>query len=247
MMKRRWIRFILSAATAAAILSAIGCDSSSTGPSETDTVTVVFRDGASPLPTYLGTSDAVIKDGPDYATRSGNYGTRPVDTLGVVEISGLLYEQRLLVRFDLTSITDCGTVVSALLTINVTPEDTNRTVWLDAWEVSVPPETYPESWVEGFLDVGVSWMYLDGVSEWTAPGGDVLELIDSREVKADTVVTFELDPARVQTWINIKWRNHGVLLRPRTSGEEAFLHAHMRESAAAALRPELYIKYIKGG
>ena len=153
----------------------------------------------------------------------------------------------MLVRFDLTSITDCGTVVSALLTINVTPEDTNRTVWLDAWEVTVP-ETYLKSWVEGTLTSGgVSWEYLDGVSEWTTGGCDVLELMDSKAVKADTVVTFELDPVRVEAWIKMEWKNHGVLLRPRTSGEEAFLYAYMRESAAVALRPELYIKYIKGG
>ena len=247
MTKRRWVHFILSAAVLPTMLSVIGCGSDSTGPGETDTVTVTFRDGTSPLPTYLGTRDAVIRNGPDYATRSSNYGYRTLDTLGVVDIGGSLYEQRMLVRFDLTSITDCGTVLDALLTINVTPEDTNRTVWLDVWEVSVPPETYPGSWVEGTLTSdGVSWEYLDGVSGWTTEGGDVLELIDSREVRADTVVTFELDPIRVQAWINMGWKNHGVLLRPRTSGQEAFLHAYMRESAAA-LRPALYIKYVKGG
>jgi hypothetical protein len=245
-MKKRWIHSILSAAAALAVLAGTGCDSSSTGPGETDTVTVVFRDGSSPLPTYLGTSDAVIKNGPYYATRNGNYGTRPVDTLGVVDTDGLLYEQRMLVRFDLTSITDCGTVVSAILTLSVTPEDTNRTIWLDAWEATVP-EIYPSSWVEGFLDEGVSWETLDGVSEWTTEGGDVLGLMDSKEVKADTVVTFELDPVRVETWIKMERKNHGVLLRTRPSGEEAFLHAYMRESAAAALRPELYIRYVKGG
>ncbi len=247
MIKRWRSHSILSTAAALAVLAGIGCGDHSTGPGETDTVTVVFRDGASPLPTYLGTSDAVIKNGPYYATRNGNYGTRPVDTLGVVDTDGLLYEQRMLVRFDLTSITDCGTVISATLTLSMTPEDTNRTVWLDAWEATVP-ETYPRSWVEGSLTGdGVSWEYLDGVSEWTAVGGDVLELIDSREVKADTVVTFELDPIRVQTWIKMEWKNHGVLLMPRSSGEEAFLHAYMRENAAAALRPELHIIYIKGG
>lgn len=246
MMKRRWVHSILSAAAALAVLAGIGCESSSTGPGETDTVTVVFRDGSSTLPAYFGTSDAVIRNGPYYATRNGNYGTRPVDTLGVVDIGGSLYEQRMLVRFDLTSITDCGSVISAILTLSVTPEDTNRTVWLDAWEATVP-EIFPSSWVEGFLDGGVSWVTLDGVSEWTNEGGDVLELIDSREVKADTVVTFELDPIRVQTWIKREWKNHGVLLRPRTSGEEAFLHVYMRENAAAALRPGLHIIYIKGG
>ena len=247
MIKKTSIQLIFSAAAFIVLLGCFGCGDNSTAPGETDTVTVIFRDGASPLPSYSGTSDAVIKDGPAWLTRSGNYGHRTVDTLGVIEIGGSLYEQRMLARFDLTSITDCGTVISASLTISVTPEDTNRTILLDAWEATVP-ETYPRSWVEGSATSdGVSWIYLDGVSDWTTEGGDVLELMDSREVRADTVVTFELDPARIQAWIKMEWLNHGVLIRPRTSGQSAFLYAHMRESTAEALRPELYIKYIKGG
>ena len=247
MITKTRIHLILSATAAIALLTGIGCGDNSTAPGDTDTVTIVFRDGASPLPLYTGTRDAVIRNGPDYATKSSNYGHWTGDTIGVVDIGGLLYERRMLVRFDLTSITDCGTVVSALLTINIAPYDTNRTVWLDAWEATVP-ETYLKSWVEGSLTSdGVSWIYLDGVSGWTTDGGDVLELMDSKAVKADTVVTFELDPVRVQTWIKMEWKNHGILLSPRTSGEAAFLYVYMRESDAAALRPELYIKYIKGG
>ena len=247
MIGRASIRLILSAAAAITLLGCIGCGDSSTGPVDSDTITVTFRDGVSPLPTYTGTNDAVIKDGSAWLTRSGNHGHRTVDTLGVIDIGGFLYEQRLLARFDLTSITDCGTVAGAFLTICVTPEDTSRTVILDAWEATVP-ETYPGSWVEGSATSdGVSWLYIDGVSEWTSGGGDALELMDSREVRTDTVVTFELDPASVEDWIKTGWKNHGVLIRPRTSGQAAFLHVHMRESATAALRPELHIKYLKGG
>jgi hypothetical protein len=247
-MKKAPTHLILAAAAAAAMLACCGCESSSTGPGgDPDSVTVVFRDGAEPLPTYLGTSDAVIKDGPGYLARSGNYGHRTVDTLGVIDIGGSLYEQRMLVRFDLSSITDCGSVTGAFLTIRVTPADTNRTVILDAWEATVP-ETYPRSWVEGTATSdGVSWLYLDGVSDWTAEGGDVLEMMDSREIRTDTTVTFELDPARVEGWIKTPWRNHGVLLRPRTSGQAAFLYAYMRESGDVALRPELLVYYLKGG
>ncbi len=239
-------RLILSAAAAAALLAGIGCSDSSTSPGDSDTITAVFRDGASPLPSYTGTRDAVIKNGPGYDAQSDNYGTRAVDTLGIIDIGGSLYEQRMLVKFDLTSITDCGTLTSAVLTINVTPADTNHTVWLDAYEVTVPA-TYPKSWIEGFLDAGVTWLTVDGDFDWTTAGGDLLDLMVSREVRADTVVTFELDAAVVESWVKSPWNNHGVLLRPRTAGEAAFLYAYMRESAAVALRPELYIKYIKGG
>ncbi len=236
------------AAAAAAMLAGIGCTSNSTRPPDgSDTVTAIFRDGADPLPSYLGTRDAVIRNGAAWTMQSSNNGTAPIDTLGVAEIGGSLYERRLLVRFNLTSITDCGSVASAHLTLHFEPEDTDRTIWLDAWEATVP-DVHPGSWVEGFLNEGVSWRYVDeSVTMWDVLGGDHLELMDSREVKADTVVTFELDPARVEAWINIPPRNHGVLLRPRTGGQEAFLHVYMRESAAIALRPELLIKYIKGG
>lgn len=231
------------------MLACLGCTDNMTGPppSGTDTMTVVFRDGAEPLPSYLGTSDAVIRDGAYWTMQSSNDGAAALDTLGLVEIGGALYERRLLVRFDLTSITDCGSVTSAVLTITVQPEDTNRTIWLDAVEATVP-ETYTGSWVEGFLDEGVSWLYVDeGVSQWITEGGDHLGLMDSKAVKADTVVTFELDPARVETWIKIPSRNHGVLIKPRTAGLEAFLHVYMRETAAAGLRPELIVRYLKGG
>lgn len=244
MMKKAYIHIAMFGA--AALLSVVGCDDSTTSPGESDTITVVFRDGASPLPSYTGTRDAVIKDNPDHAARNGNYGTRPVDTLGVIDIGGSLYEQRMLVKFDLTSITDCGTLTGAALTINITPADTNDTVWLDVYEATVPA-THPRSWVEGFIDNGVSWLTVDGDFNWTTEGGDVLELLASKAVKADTVVTFDLDAAVVEDWVKRPWENHGVLLRPRTSGDEAFVYAYMRETTAISLRPELYIKYIKGG
>ncbi len=242
-------RIILFAAVAAVVLAGIGCSSNTGPPGDSDTTTVIFRDGAEPLPSYLGTRDAVIRDGASWTMRESNNGTASLDTLGVAEIGGSLYERRLLVRFDLTSITDCGSVASAHMTLHFEPEDTNRTIWLDAWEATVPA-TYTGSWEEGYLGEGVSWLYVDdGVSQWTAEGGDHLDLMDSKEIKADTSVTFELDPARVENWIKIPPRNHGVLLTPRTGGEAAFLHVYMRETAAVGLRPELIVRYItiKGG
>ncbi len=230
------------------MLAGTGCTDSTTGPRESgDTITVVFRDGTEPIPSYTGTRDAVIRDGPTLAMRTSNDGTSPLDTLGVIRIEEMLYERRMLLRFDLTSITDCAKVTGAMLTISVEPEDTNRTVWLDAWEATVPA-AYPGSWVEGFLNEGVSWLYVDeGVSPWTVPGGDHLGLMDSRPVKSDTTVYFELDPARVERWIKVPSVNDGVLIIPRTAGQQTFLHVYMRENAAEALRPELTVRYLKGG
>lgn len=245
-MNRKSLIHLILLAAAVALLPCLGCDDSTTSPGDSDTISVAFRDGASPLPSYTGTRDAVIKDGLYHETRNGNYGTRPADTLGVVDIGGSLFEQKMLVKFDLTSITDCGTLTGATLTINITPADTNDTVWLDVYEATVPA-THPRSWVEGFIDVGVSWLTVDGDFNWTTEGGDVLGLLATKQVKADTVVTFELDVAVVEDWVKRPWVNHGVLIWPRTSGDEAFVYAYMRENPAISLRPELYIKYIKGG
>jgi hypothetical protein len=245
MKRKTLINIMLSAAAAALFLSA-GCSDNSTSPGGSDTVTVVFRDGASPIPSYLGTRDAVIKNGPGYDAQSGNYGTRPVDTLGIVNRGTTLFEQRLLLRFDMTSITDCGSLTSAVLTISVTPADTNHTVWLDAYEATVPA-TYPGSWVEGFIDEGVTWRTVDGTFDWNSAGGDILDLLDTKEARADTVVTFELDAAVVENWVKRPWENHGVLIIPRTAGDAAFLYVYMRENTIVPLRPELHVKYLKGG
>jgi hypothetical protein len=238
------IRLILAAA--AALLMLTGCEPT-TGPppTGTDTITVVFRDGAEPTSGYLGTRDAVIRDGSAWEMRSSNNGTAAIDTLGVVDIGGSLFARRLLLRFDLTSITDCGTVARAELTLHFEPEDTNQTIWLDVREATVP-DIFPGSWVEGSAGSGVSWLYVDeSVTVWDAAGGDFLGLLDSKEVRTDTTVTFELDADRVENWIKIPWENDGVLVISRTGGMEAFLHVYMRETAAVGLRPELTVWYIK--
>jgi hypothetical protein len=223
-----------------------GCSDTGTSPGDFDSVTVIFRDGAEPLPSWYGTRDAVIRNGPSPAMQQTNMGTAPVDTLGAVDIGGTLFSRRLLVRFDLTSITDCAEVIEGRLTLHLEPEDTNLTFQLEAWEATVPA-ILPGSWAEGFQGEGVSWIYADeGVVAWDSPGGDRLGLMDTRTVGADTTVTFELDAERVERWIKVPSSNDGLLIAPVTRGREAFLHVYMRETAAA-LRPELSIRYIKGG
>ena len=99
-----------------------GCSDTGTSPGDFDSVTVIFRDGAEPLPSWYGTRDAVIRNGPSPAIQETNMGTAPVDTLGAVDIGGTLFSRRLLVRFDLTSITDCAEVIEGRLTLHLEPE-----------------------------------------------------------------------------------------------------------------------------
>ena len=81
----------------------------------------------------------------------------------------------------------------------------------------------------------------------TYPGGHTIKTIQGASPGREGKVRLKFRAVGDQKWIKMDWHNHCVLLRPRTSGQVAFLHAHMRESAAVALRPELYVKYIKGG
>ena len=238
---------IICLASITATLLLGSCSDSGTSPDGPDTVRVTFRDGALPLPSWYGTRDAVIRNGPTVAMRTSNYGTAPADTLGTARAGAGLYVRRLLVRFDLTSITDCGALLEASLTLRIVPEDTSVTVQLDAWEATVPA-SFPSSWVEGFQGDGVSWLYVDeGVTEWNAEGGDMLGLMDSKTVKADTSVTFELETARVERWIKYPQTNDGVVITPPPGVLESFVFVYMREAADISLRPELKIIYLKGG
>ncbi len=231
-------------AAAAALLG--GCGNDTTAPGDSQIVTAVFRDGADPTPDYYGTRDAVIRNGPTWDVRAGNAGRAAVDTLGSVEAGRELYGHRMLIRFNLTSITSCETVTGAFLTLHVEPRESRDPIRLEAWEATVPP-LYPGSWVEGYFDEGVSWLYVDEqVTEWANEGGDHLAKMDTVEVYGDETVTFELDPAVVEKWIKSPAENDGVLIIPETGTRDSFLLVHMRESEPSS-RPELLVRYIKGG
>ena len=142
----------------------------------------------------------------------------------------------------------CAELYSARLTIHVAPIDTNRTITLYAYEATVPPAIL-QSWTEGTGGVaaGVSWLTVDGTFDWIVAGGDALGLMDERQVRADTVAAFDLPADRVMRWIQDPPSNHGVLIAPGISIGERYLIAYMRETPIVRLRPELVVKYRKGG
>lgn len=238
-------RMIFAAALA---LLLAGCGDDTVVDPGSDTTTVAFRDGISPSLSYYGTRDAILKDGPSYGIRNGNFGDIPADTLGVVSLAGGIYERRLLARFDLTSITSCAAIYSARLTIHVDPVDTNRTVYLYAYEATVPP-AIPGSWIEGTGDEnsGASWLTVDGSYPWSSPGGNAVDLMAEGEVRADTTVSFDLPADRVMRWIKYPSTNHGVLIVPGISIGDRYLIARMRETPDIRLRPELVVRYRKSG
>lgn len=239
-------RIISLGAILLAVIAGCGSDETSAPPFEIDTLTVVLQDGVSPGPGYAGTADAVIKNGPAVSLSNGNFGAAAADTLGVVELGYALYERRLVIRWDLASITGCSQVLDATISLRVEPLDAD-TLTLFAYRVLRPSGN---SWIEGIggLAAGVSWTTVDGAEPWVEAGGDVDPTpLDTESIAGDSVVTFSLPRALVLTWIKQPLANHGVVIASAEPTAMLFTTVHMRESSLSALRPRMRIVYIKGG
>lgn len=220
-----------------------GCDDDTVSPpSSTDTVQVSFQDGFLPGAAYDGTTDAVIKDGPSSELRNGNFGAADSDTLGTVATVVSLYERRLVIRFDLSSITSCSKVISAELAIRIAPL-ASGTMTLEAHRVT-------KQWIEGTggLADGVSWTTVDGADPWIAEGGDFNgTALDQIAVSNDTTATFSLAPIVVKSWILTPSSNYGVIIKTTDASMERYTVASLREYGTADRRPRLDVTYLKGG
>lgn len=240
-----------AAACCAALLAAVlgGCaDNDTVYPDGTaaETVRVAFRDGALPTLAYNGTRDAVIKDGPTIDFRNGCFGTEDADTIGAAVLGGSTYERRLLVKMDLSSITDCGSVVAASLSIRIEapPADSLAIEMLRITRPSYSP------WVEGTTGAatGVSWTTVDGAEPWLIEGGDTDGIVLARaRIAGDTTVVLRIPPAVAESWIDAPAGNNGLVLRAAYPGLARSGRVRSRESAAAADRPRMDIAYLRGG
>jgi hypothetical protein len=239
-------RILLVSAVSLCLAAFAGCGGDETAPPPgSDTIRVAFQDGVSPSASYHGTADAVLKDDPDAAAANVNFGTAPSDTLGAVLLSTAFYERRFIVRMDISSITDCSAVVSARLSIRVTPPAPDS-ITLEAHLVN--PSTY--QWTEGFGGSanGVSWETIDGAVPWAPAGGNFYSsVIDERTVSRDSVVTFALSPALVMEWIQKPSSNHGVIIKTTDVSRARYAIVYQRESSGADRRPRLEIAYLPGG
>lgn len=224
-----------------------GCSDDEVAPQgPVDTIRVAFQDGVSPSAAYRGTADAALKDNPNPATANANFGTLSADTLGSVLLSTAYYERRLIVRMDISSITDCSSVISARLSISVVPPAPDS-LTLRAHLVNMPGW---KQWAEGFGGAanGVSWTTIDGADPWQSPGGDFfIAVIDERTVSSDSVVTFALSPALVREWIRNPSSNHGIIIRTTDVSRTRRTTVFQREYGNAARRPRLEIAYLPGG
>lgn len=227
---------------------AAGCGDKGTvviPPPSPDTVSVSFQDGVLPTASYQGTADAMLKDGPNNALRNGNFGAASSDTLGAVLLSSALYEHRLIVRMNLTSIKSCSQVLAATLSLHVIGPSSDA-MTIEAHRVVLA--SYLD-WIEGpgGLAAGVSWTTIDGGVPWTAAGGDFdSSVLVSASFTGDTTVTFPLSTTLVKAWILTPASNDGVVIKTTDASRERYAIVFSRENAVPAWRPRLDIRYIKG-
>jgi hypothetical protein len=238
------MRGIFRASAISLCLAALaGCGNDETAPSGIpDTIRVAFQDGVSPSASYSGTKDAVLKDYPGTGSDNINFGSASSDTLGSVLLSTSFYERRLIVRMDISSITDCSEVVSARLSIHVTPPVPDS--------ITLRAHLVTEQWTEGSggPQNGVSWSTINGTDQWTLGGGDFYSsVIDERTVSSDSVVTFSLSPALVMEWIQKPSSNHGIIIKTTDVSRARYAIVFEREYGRSARRPRLEIAYLPGG
>jgi len=211
-----------------------------------DTVRVSFQDGSLPDASYHGTSDAILKDGPRIDWRNGNFGAVSSDTIGFAALSSGIFERRLIIMMDLSSIQNCSQVLSASLSIRIVPPVT------DAMEIEVHRVMLADyvEWMEGFGGpaAGVSWTTIDGGVPWIAEGGDFDgAILDQKTVSNDTLVIFSLSPIVVRGWILKPDSNHGVIIKAADTSPQTHAIVFLSEYDAAAWRPRLDITYLRGG
>jgi hypothetical protein len=239
-------RIVLVSALSLCLAALAGCgDDEVSPPPEPDSAHIAFQDGVSPSASYHGTADAVIKNDPDSAAANVNFGTAPSDTLGSVLLSTAFYERRLVIRMDISSITNCSAVISARLSIHVTPPAPDS-ITLEARLINLPGW---KPWTEGFGGPasGVSWSTIDGSAPWTLAGGDFFDsVIDEQTVSNDSVVTFSLSPALVMNWIRYPSSNHGIVIMTTDVSRARYAIVFQRESSVAVRRPRLEISYQPG-
>jgi hypothetical protein len=240
-------RIILVSAASLCLAALAGCGDDEVSPSpDSDLIHIAFQDGVSPMVSYNGTADAVLKSDPDAAAANVNFGTAPSDTLGSVLLSTAFHERRLIIRMDISSITNCSAVVSARLSIHITPPAPDS-MPLEAHLINMPNW---KQWTEGYGGPanGVSWSTFNGQALWLSAGGDFFSaVIGEQTVSSDSVVTFSLSPASVMEWIKTPASNHGIIIKTTDVTRALSAIVFQREYGLAARRPRLEIAYRPGG
>ncbi|MBK8035789.1 MAG: DNRLRE domain-containing protein [Verrucomicrobiaceae bacterium] len=147
------------------------------------------------------------------------------------------YRDRVMLRFDLSSIPSNATITSAVMTLNRKSGAGGST--------AITAHRLTQAWAE----TTSSWNNRSTGTPWSTPGGD-----GDYDATAAATTTVNANGAHnwnitslAQSWVNGTNANHGMLMRLQneaSSGEHEF---YTREEATASRRPTLSITYTIPG
>jgi DNA-directed RNA polymerase specialized sigma24 family protein len=205
--------------------------------------TVTYQQGVNG---YTGTTDGSIST--QYSDYNGGNGVTDFTSsqIGVYQTTGSdSYTTEALVRFSSLGLPANATVTGATLTVVVDTWDSGASLRgyyvLPAWSATT-----------GSGDTALGWVHRGTGQNWAVPGArgqgtDVVAgksfVLSGITASGAQTVTIKLDPAVVQSWVNNPSADQGILLVNESS---AIVRVDASESAKAALRPRLSIRYSVG-
>jgi glucose/arabinose dehydrogenase len=206
--------------------------------------TVTFQQGVNG---YTGTTDVNIST--QYTQYTGGNGNTTFNgtQLGVYQTTGTgSYIMESLIRFGNLGVPTNATVSSATLTL-----------WVETWTPGAILLGYylaaPWSGTPGTNETQVGWLHRGTGQDWGTPGAlgqgtDVVAgksfVISGHPGNGGRLMTINLDPAVVQSWINNPSADQGVLLVNETPG--VIVRVNASENATVSTRPKLTINFSSG-
>ena len=148
---------------------------------------------------------------------------------------------RSLIQFDLSSIPNNATVISATLGLYLSSNTGSQTDVVEAHRLT-------RTWTEGTggTNTGATWNRYNGISNWTTAGGDYDASIAGSFVASGTGSKTMTVTALAQAWVNGTYANQGIiLLSPPKSGNNEKQY-NSSDSTNASRRPSLHCVLSSG-
>jgi hypothetical protein len=169
-----------------------------------------------------------------YSNKDNNYG----NAAALMTDSEQANPIRALIQFDLSSIPNNATVISATLGLYLSKNSGSQTDVVEAHRLT-------RNWTEGTggKNTGATWNRYNGVSAWTTAGGDYDASIAGSFVASGTGWKTITLTTLAQAWVNGTYANQGViLLSPPKSGNNEKQY-NSSDASNASQRPKLAVCY----